>query len=385
MERLLTRRLVLGISSFDGLGSPVTSLYLGVAPSDEGRKEVLLHFKDLVNKSSERLFRDRTHGEKASITGDLEKFKAYLQAMPRVDVSGLAMFSCFDKAFFEAVGVAAAFRPQLIVSTRPAVAPLVSALEDYKRIAVCLVDRRSAVLYEYFMGRMEEVKSFRDDVPGRIKFAGWGGFAERRIARNIESHEHVHLRNAAEALFEEIKLRGFDWLFLGVRADLREALENLLHPYVRERLKGYLDLPMSAPPAEVREKIRVLAERLKADENGRLVERLIETASAGGPAVTGLQKTLDALNKAAVGTLVISGATARKGVLCGQCGILGLKRSDCALCGGDMVPSDNIVEQAEEAALAQGASVRHIEGGARLDALEGIGAFTRFVIKNGQA
>jgi peptide subunit release factor 1 (eRF1) len=336
-----------------------------------------------VAENLEKALEGRTHAEKASIRADVEKFTDFLAKMPKMDVSGIGMFSCSGRDFFETVGVLTPFRPQLIVSRRPAIAPLVAILEDYKRIAVCIVDRRSAVLYEYFMGRMEEVTAFRDDVPGRVKVAGWAGWQESNIARSIEHQEMVHLKNAAEVLFERFRLGGFEWLFLGVRPELREALESVLHTYVRERLKGHIDALITTPQEEIRLKTMALAEKLKDEDNVRMVQRLVETAGASGPAVVGLQRVLEALNRSAVSTLVLRAGTVHKGVLCVDCGLLGIKRSDCSLCGENMDMYDNIIDAVEEAAMAQGASIRHINADSPLDKHEGIGAFTRFAIKNG--
>jgi len=374
---------VANLGNFDGGASPVTSVYLGLESATEARKTVLLRFKDLVSEHADRLFADRSHAEKAAIRADIDKVNNFLATLPKVDMSGLAIFSCSDKNFFETIGMPDPFRPQLIVSRRPAVAPLVAALEDYKRIAVCIVDRRNARLYEYFTGRMEEISAFSDDVPGRTKVAGWAGWQESRIARSVERREVIHLKNAAEVLFEQFRLRGFDWLFLAVRPELREPFENVLHTHVRDRLKGFIEATMVTPADEVRTKTMALAEKLKNDEDLALVTRVIETASAAGPAVAGLQKTLEALNLAAVSTLVVRAGASKKGVFCSNCGLLGIKRADCSSCGRAVSQADNIIHVAEEAAMAQGATIRHLKRPSPLDDYDGIGALTRFPVKNG--
>ena len=332
-----------------------------------------------------KVFQERNAGEEASIRSDIEKISGFISNMRKVDVGGLAVFSCCQKNFFETIGVPDPFRPQMIVSRRPAIAPLVAALEDYKRIAVCIVDRRNAKLYEYFMGRMQEITAFSDDVPGRVKMAGWAGWQESKIHHSIEKQEMIHLKNAAEVLFEQFRLAGFDWLVLGVRAELREAFEGVLHTYVRERLKGHVDAQITTPQEDVRLRTMELAEKLKGEENRKMVQRLVETAAAGGPAVAGLHRTLEALNLSAVDTLVLRAGVSHKGVLCAGCGLLGIKRSDCAGCGNNMNQVDNVVDAAEDAAMAQGARIRHMSGESLLDKFEGIGAFTRFAVKNGGA
>ncbi|MCD6405709.1 MAG: hypothetical protein J7M19_07775 [Planctomycetes bacterium] len=356
----------------------MTSVYLGCENAAAAKQEFLAQFKDLTGKSNAMMSKGRSHSQKASIKGDVEICTQFLENIRKVDVRGLAMFSCSEKGVFESVGVAMPFRPHIIVADSAAVAPLYAALDEFKRIAVCVLDRREAKLYEYFMGRMEEVKVFTDNVPGRVRMGGWSGYEQARIARHIASREFVHLKNVAEILFEQFKLRGFDWLFLGVRSELREDVEHVLHAYVRDRLKGYIDAGLSDSVGQIGKLTRQMAQDLKARENRQLVERLAGAAGAGGPAVTGLRKTLEALNAAAVGMLVVRSDLVRNGVHCGKCGHLGIKSRTCPLCGENMTPAANIIEIAEESAASLGAEIRHVNGESHLDDFEGVGAFLRF-------
>ncbi len=385
MERLLTRRLVTGLTDFDGGGSLVTSAYLGIEPSVDFRKTVLVRFKDLVAEQAGDAFSGLTAAQRAAVDADIEKISEFLADMRKVDISGLAVFACGAKTFFETIGIPAAFRPELIVSRRPAVAPLVAALEDYKRIAVCVLDRRKGTLYEYFMGRREETGAFSDDVPGRVRVGGWAGWQETKITRNIERQELVHLKNAAEVLFEQFKIRGFEWLFLAARGDLREAFEGTLHTYVRDRLKGYLDINMTTGIDEIRQKTMELAESLKAADNLTMVDEMIRTANAGGPAVVGLKNTLDAINRHAVHTLVLRAGLSHKGAYCGDCGTFGIRRNGCFECGKKMTQVDNIIYGAEEAAVARGATIKVLKTPSELDRFDGIGAVTRFSLRGANA
>ena len=381
MERLLTRQLVANLGGMTGNAVPVTSVYLGLEEHAGGKQQLLAQFKDLAGKNGGALLEGRLHDEKASIRGDMERCGDFLENIRKLDVLGLAMFSCAQKGMFETVGVPVPFRPHVIVSHKAAVAPLMSALDEFKRIAVCLVDRREARLFEYFMGRMEEVASVVDEVPGRVRVGGWRGYEESRITRHIAGREYEHLKNVAEALFEQFKLRGFDWLFLGVRPELREEAANTLHNYVRTRLVGYIDATYKTPAKTVRTMTIELAESLKAKEGVRLVETLVAAAKSGDHAVLGLRKTLKALNLAAVGRLLVRRDLYAKGVACVGCGHLGLRRRQCPLCGKSMKQRDNVIDLAEEVAGEIGAEIRHIKGESHLDDFEGIGAFLRFPIR----
>ncbi len=356
----------------------MTSVYLGLENPTAGRQQVLAQFKDLAGKSGNRILEGRSHSEKASIREDLDKCGRFLGRIRKIDVRGIALFSCSKRDMFETVGVAKPFRPHLIVSGKPAIAPLIATLDEFKRIAVCIVDRREARLFEYFMDRIEEVKAFVDDVPARVRVGGWSGYEESRIARHVGVHEYDHLKNVAEALFEQFKLRGFDWLFLSVRSELRELLESSLHTYVRDRLKGHIEATSKTSPDRIRKKAGDVAERLKAEENLRAVERLVTGARSSGLAVLGVSRTLKALNASAVRQLAVAGTLVHKGVVCQTCGFMGIRSSKCPVCGKSVSPCENIIDVAEEAAAQQGAEIRRISGPTSLDNHGGIGALLRF-------
>ncbi len=158
-------------------------------------------------------------------------------------------------------------------------------------------------------------------------------------------------------------------------------MEHVLHTYVRERLKGYLDADAHTGLDDLRRMTMEMAEGLKAEETAAIVEQLVATAGASGLAVTGFKKTLEALNMAAVSTLVLRDDAASKGVICNKCGFLGLRRADCRRCGKGMTAVEDIVEPAVETATAHGAVVRRIKADSPLDGLGGIGAFLRFPLK----
>ncbi len=381
MERLLTKKLIANLGGMRGKGVPVTSVYLGLESAADGKHQLIAQFKDLAGKNGSAIFEGRSQSEKASIKRDVERCAEFLENIHKIDVRGLALFSCAGRDAFETVGVPVPFRPHMVVAQRAAIAPLIAALDEFKRIAVCLVDRREARLFEYFMGRMEEVASFVDEVPGRVRVGGRFGTEEARISRHIQSHEYEHFKNVADVLFEQFKVRGFDWLFLGVRPELRENVEHVLHSYVRSHLKGYIDATFKTPAKEVKKMTIELAERLRLDENERLVERLIVAAMSGGQAVLGLSKTLRAINMAAVSRLIVRAGAAGKGMACESCAYLGLRRRECELCGRRMKKHENIIDLAEEAATAVGAEISHVNVESRLDDFDGIGAFVRFPVK----
>jgi hypothetical protein len=50
-----------------------------------------------------------------------------------------------------------------------------------------LVDRTRARIFEIFMGEIEEQTEILDNVPSKIREAGWYGLSERRIERHADS------------------------------------------------------------------------------------------------------------------------------------------------------------------------------------------------------
>ena len=159
------------------------------------------------------------------------------------------------------------------------------------------------------------------------------------------------------------------------------TFESHLHPYLRDRLAGRLDIDVEHASADdVR---RAAAPRIEAagrEREDAAVARLIE-AFAGGPgrAVSGLPEVLAVLHEQRVETLLVESGFAAPGVRCPTCGWLGAEETaECPADGSATEHADDIVEAAVERAVTQAADIRVLGDRAELASHGHIAAVLRF-------
>jgi peptide chain release factor subunit 1 len=191
-----------------------------------------------------------------------------------------------------------------------------------------------------------EVLSFGDNVHGQHSQGGW---SQARYARSVTHDVEEHLRRTGEVLLSQYRRRPFSGLLIAAPEELRSAVTEALHSYVRDRLAGFIDLDVeTASPDQV----RAAAEPLIAQREQELVRAQLERLRAGlgngARAAAGAEQVLRCLEERRVEALLIP--------------------------AGNREPT---VERAVHAALDQGADVLPVES-PDLGPLGGIAAVLRF-------
>ena len=170
-------------------------------------------------------------------------------------------------------------------------------------------------------------------------------------------------------------------ILIGAPPELAGAFEAHLHPYLRERLAGRLEIDVEHTSADdVR---RAAAPRIEAAARAREDAALARLAEAfgGGPgrAASGLPEVLAAVHEQRVGTLLVDAGFAAPGVRCPTCGWLGTdEAAECPADGSATEHVDDIVEAAVERALTQAADIRVLRDRAELASHGHIAAVLRF-------
>jgi peptide subunit release factor 1 (eRF1) len=140
-----------------------------------------------------------------------------------------------------------------------------------------------------------------------------------------------------------------------------------------------MNISMQANAAEVLERSLAVEDRLEAERERQVLERLGAEVAAGRLGVSGIEPVLAALSDDRVDTLVIPFGLSLPGNRCLTCGRLTVSQGRCPKCGGPLEAVPDVVEDALAAALRLGSRVEILSfvenGGA--DKQE-IGALLRF-------
>ena len=367
----ITEDTLRALAGFKAEGVPVTTCYLDV----DGRR--LLTQRDIEQELDGviRQARGRANGT-ASVHTDLDRIEGYVKGgFDRSRVRGLALFSCADQGMFEVVPLPVRVRSPVVVNDQPAVGQLEAIAEARCRFGVLLVDRQRARMFVFELDELVEHTEQLDELPRDYDSRG-----ERErgdVSKHVDALTSQHVRRAADLAFAVYQAQGFEHLCIGVSDDLQSEVEGALHAYLRERLVGRIGVTPQAAPAAVQKAVVALEEATERTREAAVVRRLLDTVGSGGKAVTGLGPVLTAINERRVEHLIVSHEYEAEGWRCAESGALHHVRPHRD--GGPSLRHvEDVVEEAIDDALAQGAKVEICVGNADLDVHGRIGALLRY-------
>jgi peptide subunit release factor 1 (eRF1) len=369
----ITEAAIRELASIRGEKAPITTCYLDV----DGRR--LVRHKDLEHEVEVLLKAARSKADgQASVTADLERIERYVRNdLDRSHVRGVAIFACSAEDLWRVVELPVPVRSGVTLNEVPAVGQLESVLRQHEPIGVLMADRQRARMFVFELGELVERSELFEEKPRDVDDRGTrdrGGDHPEAV----ESHVQQHLRNAAQVAFTVWGQHPFAHLAIATPEDLASQLEADLHPYLRERLAGRLSVPVTANHAEVLAAAQQIEAEVERARQAHVVERLREAVAAGRKGVAGLAATVEALGDHRVATLLVSQGFVAPGWRCRRCDRLAAMGRRCKRCGGDMVETDDLVEDAIEDALAQSCDIEICVGNADLDVMGRAGALLRY-------
>jgi peptide subunit release factor 1 (eRF1) len=228
------------------------------------------------------------------------------------------------------------------------------------------------------MGRLSHLETLLCELPKQNKDGDFDGTSVRRIERHIEAQVHEHYKKASQFTFDLFQKEKFDWLFLGCEDHFYSDLEQFLHAYLRERLKGRIKAKSSDPEDKILKEALDLEATISRTAEEEEVRRFVAELEKGGRALSGIKDTLRSLNTLEVQTLLVSHNFAAAGKMCPKCRFLYLEEALCPSCQVATGPVADVVDEGIEAAFKQHAAVRHVSPPSKLDHYGRIGALLRF-------
>jgi peptide chain release factor subunit 1 len=359
-----------------------TSFYLDTDKSRQTKKEIAVSFKNLLSDGRARLASlDVSKAKKDSLAQDLDRLGRFgAQGLSSWSAAGLAVFACSGAKFWEEISLPRAPRNHIIFDRSLYVRPLSSMLDEYRRIGALLLDRQEARWYEIFMGEITLLESLKSEVPGRVREGGWQGYESKRIERHIDAHLRDHFKRVSLKSFDLFRKNQFDWLFIGCKDEYRSDFEPLLHPYLKERLKGWLKTDSNISQDRILKQALEMEKKLRAEEEEALVQSLISELEKGGRAVSGMKEVLRKLNTWEVQSLVLSRHFAAEGRACPKCHYLYVDEVRCPVCQVKTEKVEDVVHESVHSALDKKVQVRYVTPPSKLDRYGKVGAFLRFKV-----
>jgi peptide chain release factor subunit 1 len=374
----------------------VVSCYLKLEPRDRGRGKYLIKLKNRAKRLTAGLeAAGLTRAERTQVEADVERVRDYLSQPSQLPSGrGVAVFACGPLRLFEVVPLPHVFRSRLVVDHSPLVRELAALDSEFGRVVCAAYDRTAARFFEVSAGGVRELESltagettrtarFHGPTKGRQgRSAARGGAGagssapgEHNFNQRIREEKQRHYATIAQRLFDLIRERPVRGVVLaGSGADVG-AVEPHLHPYVAEALLGMARInPKTASETDVFEAVLDLRAEMEREwERHHLAE--LKEGMGTRWALNGVTATLAALARGQVRTLLVDSAAERPGFRCRSDGRLVLSANACA---GDAQPVPDVIDEAIEEALRQGAHVDVVEDPEVRRRVDGLACLLRF-------
>jgi len=339
-------------------GHKVLSLYLNLDPSEFATPQARsTEIRSLLDEADRRLreFRD-DRAAQAALRADLERVGHFFKDgdFSAKGAHGLALFCSGPAGLFEVIKLPRPVDSGVMIGDEPFVEPLAEIAADGSWCVV-LVSRRMGRILRGSRERLHEVARVTDDVHG---WHDQGGWSQARYQRGIEKETNDHVKNTADEVFRRFRRHPFDRLLVGAPDELMPTVEERLHPYLRERLVGRIEVDVEHTSGEdIRQAAAPVIEEEDRRREREMLDRLAEGLGTGGRATAGLDDVLGALNERRVEALLFEDNFSSPGVLCPDCGWVGLTGSACPADGATLEARADVVETAVHLAVNQSAEV----------------------------
>lgn len=370
---VITEESIKELAGFKSVDAPVVSCYLDV----DGRRQIRPKDYQLEFESQKKklLATHTSHDLEADLALMTEHVRTHLD---RHSVRGIAMFSCASEGLWRVIPLPVSVPSRLSVNQSPAVGLLEAIVHDLEPLGVLLVDRQRARMFIFSFGEVVERTELFEALPrdyDRRDDASRG--SREREKHHVDELTLQHYRHSTEAVFRLFQEKGFGRLSIAATDEVYAAVEHELHPYLRERLAPRLQVPVSASETDITNAVIEIERRVERERERAMVAKLRDAIGSGSKGVAGLAPVLTALNERRVATLLLSNGFAEAGWSC-ACGALALRGPKCPMDGQDMQRVDDVVSDAVDAALREGAQIVTCEANADLDVLDRVGAILRY-------
>jgi peptide chain release factor subunit 1 len=369
---VITEAAIKELAGFKSTEAPVVSCYLDV----DGRRQIR---PQDYQRRLEAMVKTAAAEHDVTVSADLAQITRHVNnGVDRHGVRGLAIFSCAAKGLWEVVSLPVPVANRILVNHSPAVGPLEAIVHELEPLGVLLVDRQRARMFVFQFGAVVERSQLFEALPrdyDRRDDAGRG--SREREQHHVDELALQHLRHSAEVAFRHFQDRGFGRLSIGATDDVYAATEHVLHPYLRERLAPRIHVTVTATEPEISAAALVIEHQIEQERETAIVSRLRDAVGAKAKGAAGLGDVLGALNERRVATLVVSNGFVESGWLC-ACGALAAKGPTCPVDGATMERVDDVVSEAVDVALGEGAHVEMCESNADLDVMGRVGALLRY-------
>lgn len=294
------------LAAFTPTEMPVLSLYLNMAPNEQGKDQ----FGPFLRKTFSERILTLNGAARKSFERDVERINDYLSNQVRPSANGLALFACAaENDFFQAIQLDVPLDHNwLYIGAVPHLYPLARLNDQNPRYAALLVDTNSARLFVFGL-RSTEAREQVTNVKTRKSMTG--GWSQARYQRHIENYHQQHMKEVVDVLDRVVRDEHINQVVVACDAVARPILMEQLPKQLAEKVIDITKMDAKAPEHQVlTETMEALREK-DAETDAERVQTLLDASRSGGLGVIGPESTLAALVMGQVEELLITATPER--------------------------------------------------------------------------
>ncbi len=378
---LITKRQLDELRGYKSTDIPITSLYLNMDPAKYIKEEYIKNLKTLIRNAKENIEKNGySRDARFSLMEDFDKILKFIEPIKDHSFKSIAVFSSSKNNFFQSYELDDNLKDMIVTDFVPYTKPLFAYLRMVKRYLVILMKKDKIRVFEVFGNNIEEELDLFKKVRYPIRPNSYIFTNERKYYNKIETEYRKFLREASEEVLDLFMDKGADFVVIGGNKTVGEDLYETLHPYLKERFTDYIDIDFEAHERDILEKVREVNRRIINKLDDELIQEIKAELNKDGLASKGLKNVLNALTIAAVRVLAVEEGYMVPGFMHKESGFLYVNKEDYDGNPDDLIPTADVINEAVDEAINQGADIRIIREKGKMDELEHIAALLRFKI-----
>ncbi len=278
---------------------------------------------------------------------------------------GTKMIALFadTTGFWEEFELPVEYPNRVVIDPDPYTRPLTAVRDQFARFCVLVSNSHKAVVYALSAKQLaKEQEIITEDEMEPDTDEAFQGLGELRMQRNERYHLQKHIKKVATTVFQVFKKGRYDYLILGAPKDKElPLLKSNLHSYLQRHLVGDFNARPDEPKQDILKKARATAAKWERDQEENLLQSIDSELYDGGRATADVGPTLKALMNGQIHTLVVQEGFSRPGYACINDHYLDLSKKKCPVCGEELEPVEDIIDEIVEEALRQNGEVRYLQ------------------------
>ena len=366
------------LAGFTATEMPVLSLYLNMAPNEQGKD----HYAPFLRKTFPERILTLQGAARKSFERDVERINDYLAKEVRPSANGLAIFACAaEQDFFQAVQLDVPLDHHwLYIGAVPHLYPLARLNDQNPRYAALLVDTNAARLFVFGL-RSTEAREEVNNV--KTRKSSMGGWSQARYQRHIENFHLQHMKEVVDVLDRVARDEKINQIVIACDTVARPMLMDKLPKRLAEKVIDVAKLDAKTPEHKVlAETMEALREK-DAETDAERVQALLDAWHGSGLGVVGPEDTLSALAMGQVEELLITATPERlrrarvpSGLVTPGPIEIDTSNPNPQIDSERHKLADELVTKAQQTS----ARIRFVEDPALLEKVGGVGAILRFKI-----